>query len=169
MCREGDIRDRRGDETRRVGGASDATPGVAVASRGHGSDKSPTGDSSPRRISGSRRRRFARPRNLAGRRIARSAIACGASHLRLKALATLLPHYGNINSRPSRDGPRRSQPFGLSPSAKTRIPPWRDTNKPALQASRIAMGSFALYSDFWGLSPRLFMYFVAQSHLLPEQ
>ena len=52
------FRVRRGDETRRVGGDADATPGVAEASRGHDNGKSPSGDPSPRRISGSRRRRF---------------------------------------------------------------------------------------------------------------
>ena len=46
------IRDRRGDETRRVGGVADATPGKAEARRGHGSAQSPSGDSSPCRFRG---------------------------------------------------------------------------------------------------------------------
>jgi len=49
---EGRIRDRRGDETRRVGGGAPATPGEAEARRGRTSAKSPSGDSSPRRIRG---------------------------------------------------------------------------------------------------------------------
>ena len=54
---EGRIRDRRGDETRRVGAGAPATPGEAGASRRRTSAKSPSGGSSPRRIRGERRRR----------------------------------------------------------------------------------------------------------------
>jgi len=57
VCGEGRIRDRRGDETRRVGDGAPATPGEAEARRGRTSAKSPSGDSSPRRIRGERRRR----------------------------------------------------------------------------------------------------------------
>ena len=52
MCGEGRIRDRRSDETRRVGGVADATPGEAEARRGHGSAQSPSGDSSLCRFRG---------------------------------------------------------------------------------------------------------------------
>ena len=39
--------------------------------------------------------------------------------------------------RPSRDGLRHSQPFGLSPPAKSRMRPSPHTNTPASQATRI--------------------------------
>ena len=52
VCREGGVRVRRNDETRRVGDGVDAAPGAATARRGHGSAKSPSGDSSLRRIRG---------------------------------------------------------------------------------------------------------------------
>ena len=52
VCREGGVRVRRNDETRRVGDGVDAAPGAATAWRGHGSAKSPSGDSSLRRIRG---------------------------------------------------------------------------------------------------------------------
>ena len=52
VCGVGRIRDRRDDETRKVGGGMDAPPGEAWARRGHDSAKSPSGDSSRRRIRG---------------------------------------------------------------------------------------------------------------------
>ncbi len=53
-----DIRVRRSDVTRRVGDGAYAPPGEAEAGCGHDSAKSPSGDTSIRRFSWSRRRRY---------------------------------------------------------------------------------------------------------------
>ena len=76
---------------------------------------------------------YAQPRTLAGRRIARCAIVCGAPHPRLKAVSQLnhsqlITH--NLSVRPSRDVPRSIQPSGLPPPAKPRMSPSRHTNTP---------------------------------------
>jgi hypothetical protein len=90
VCREGGVRVRRNDETRRVGDGVDAAPGAATARRGHGSAKSPSGDSSQSRVRG---RAKAQTHIREYLRIAPMQAICRFLHKSLGA-----PHFNNIET-----------------------------------------------------------------------